>query len=283
VKLFSKVPVTLFVLTLLITLIITAPATLLNSLATRVTHGRLLLTNVHGSLWQGTATPVIIQKDNVLMPLQQLHWKIHFWLLWTGQLNISLWRDDLPQSSAMQAIFSGNQIELKQLQITVPAAALSEISPQLRLAQLQGKIQIASEHLLLNSRSITGTANADWLDAGSTLSPINPLGIYRLTLNGIPGNDIPGNDIPGNDVSGNDVSGNNAAGTETASSLNISLTTTSGALILKGNGNWSPAQGLKFHGTAQAAEGHQARLGSLLGYMGRQESPGVYTLALVTR
>lgn len=272
-KLFSKIPVTLFVLTLLFTLIITAPATLLNSLATRVTHGRLLLTNIHGSLWQGTATPVIIQKDNVLMPLQQLHWKIHFWPLWTGQLNISLWRDDLPQSSAMQAIFSGNQIELKHLQLTVPAAALSEISPQLRLAQLQGKIQIASEHLLLKSRSITGKANADWLDAGSTLSPINPLGIYHLTLNSIPGNDIPGNN----------VSGNNAAGTETASSLNISLTTTSGALILKGNGNWSPAQGLKFHGTAQAAEGHQARLGSLLGYMGRQESPGVYTLALVTR
>ncbi len=267
-KLFGKIPVTLFVLTLLITLIITAPATLLNSLATRVTHGRLLLTNIHGSLWQGTATPVIIRKDNVLMPLQQLHWEIHVWPLWTGKLNISLWRDDIPQSSAMQAIFSAGQIELKHLQLTVPAAALSEISPQLRLAQLQGKIQIASEHLLLNSRSITGTANADWLDAGSTLSPINPLGVYHLTLNGIPGND---------------ASGNNASGTEAASGLNIALTTTSGALILKGNGNWSPAQGLKFHGTAQAAESHQASLGSLLGYMGRQESPGVYTLALVTR
>ena len=163
----------------------------------------------------------------------------------------------------MQAIFSADQIELKHLQLTVPAAALSEISPQLRLAQLQGKIQIASEHLLLNSQSIIGTANADWLDAGSTLSPINPLGVYHLTLNGIPGN--------------------NASGTETASGLNIALTTTSGALILKGNGDWSPAQGLSFHGTAQAAESHQASLGALLGYMGRQESPGVYTLTLVTR
>ncbi|MEQ1812933.1 MAG: type II secretion system protein N [Candidatus Nitrotoga sp.] len=272
-KLFGKVPVTLFVLALLITLIITVPATLLNSLTTRFTHGRLLLTNIHGSLWQGTATPIIIQKDNVLLPLQQLHWKIHVWPLWTGKLHISLWRDNLPQSSAMQAIFSADQIELKHLQLTIPAAALSEISPQLRLAQLQGKIQIASEHLLLNSRSITGTANADWLDAGSTLSPINPLGVYHLTLNG----------IPGNDVSGNGVSGNNASGTETESGLDITLTTTSGALILKGSGNWSPAQGLKFHGTAQAAESHQASLGSLLGYMGRQESPGVYTLALVTR
>lgn len=267
-KLFSKVSITLFVLTLLITLIITAPATLLNSLATRVTQGRLLLTNIHGSIWQGTATPVIIQKDNVLMPLQQLHWKIHVWPLWTGKLNIFLWPDDIPQSSAMQAIFSADQIELKHLQLTVPAAALSEISPQLRLAQLQGKIQIASEHLLLNSQSIIGTANADWLDAGSTLSPINPLGVYHLTLNGIPSND---------------TSGNNASGTETASGLNIALTTTSGALILKGNGNWSPAQGLSFHGTAQAAESHQASLGALLGYMGRQESPGVYTLTLVTR
>ena len=262
-KLFGKVPITLFVIALLITLTITVPATLLNSLTTRFTHGRLLLTNIHGSLWQGTATPIIIQKDNVLLPLQQLHWKIHVWPLWTGKLHISLWRDNLPQSSAMQAIFSANQIELKHLQLTIPAAALSEISPQLRLAQLQGKIQIASEHLLLNSRSITGTANADWLDAGSTLSPINPLGVYHLTLNGTPGN--------------------NASDTKTTSGLNIALTTTSGALILQGSGSWSPAQGLEFHGTAQAAESHQASLGSLLGYMGRQESPGVYTLALVTR
>ncbi|MEQ1673826.1 MAG: type II secretion system protein N [Candidatus Nitrotoga sp.] len=272
-KLFSKIPVTIFVFTLLITLIITAPATLLNSLATQATQGRLLLTNIHGSIWQGTATPVIIQKDNVLMPLQQLHWKIHVWPLWTGKLNISLWPDDVPQSSAMQAIFSADQIELKHLQLTIPAAALSEISPHLRLAQLQGKIQITSEHLLLSSRSITGTANADWLDAGSTLSPINPLGVYHLTLNG----------IPGNDVSGNNASGKDISGTETASGLNIALTTTSGALILKGNGNWSPAQGLKFHGTAQAAGSHQASLGALLGYMGRQESPGVYTLTLITR
>ena len=62
-KLFSKVSITLFVLTLLITLIITAPATLLNSLANRVTQGRLLLTNIHGSILQGTATPVIIYKQ----------------------------------------------------------------------------------------------------------------------------------------------------------------------------------------------------------------------------
>lgn len=262
-KLFSKIPVTLFVLTLLITLIITAPATLLNSLVTQATHGRLLFTNIQGSIWQGTATPLIIQKDDLLMPLQQLHWKIHALPLLTGKLSISLWPDDVPQSSAMQAIFSSHQIELKQLRLTIPAAALSEISPQLRLAQLQGKIQIASEHLLLNAQSIAGTANADWLDAGSTLSPVNPLGVYHLTLNGIPSK--------------------GTSDTETANGLNIALTTTSGALILEGNGRWSPTQGLSFHGTAQAAESHKESLGTLLGYMGRQKSPGVYALSLITR
>ena|GEM_PF-1018631 len=255
VKLFSKTTLLLCTFVVLTTLIITAPATLLSGWATQASQGRLLLTNVSGTLWQGSATPVLLQKNNALLPLQKMHWSIHPWSLFTGKLSLSLWRDDLPQTSAMRAVLSPSQLELHDLNLTMPAAVLGEISPMLRPAQLQGKIQLTSKHLQLTPQNIIGTAQADWFDAGAALSPVNPLGFYNVTLNGAPDNG-------------------------TAERLNITLATTSGALILNGQGSWSHAKGLQFRGTAQAAEQHRAMLAGLLGHLGPQESPGVYTLVL---
>ena len=79
VKLLSKTTLLLFIFVALTTLIITAPATLLSPWATQASQGRLLLTNVSGTLWQGSATPVLLQKNNALLPLQQMHWEIHPW------------------------------------------------------------------------------------------------------------------------------------------------------------------------------------------------------------
>ena len=249
-KLLNKTTFILFAFVFFTTLIVTAPATLLSGWATQATQGRLLLTNVSGTLWQGAATPVLLQKNNALLPLQPLHWEIHLWSLFSGKLSLSLWRDDLPQTSAMHAVLSPSQLELHDLNLTIPAAVLGEISPMLRPAQLQGKIQITSKHLQLTPQNIIGTAQADWFDAGAALSPVNPLGIYNVALIGA------------------------------AERLNITLATTSGALILNGQGSWSRAQGLQFRGKAQAAEQHRVMLAGLLGHLGPQESPGIYTFVL---
>jgi general secretion pathway protein N len=49
------------------------------------------------------------------------------------------------------------------------------------------------------------------------------------------------------------------------------MTTLVGPLRLDGNGTWTPAQGLRFTGSAVAEGAQQAQLAPLLGLVGRRE------------
>ncbi len=246
----SKRTLLIFALAFIITLIITAPATLLNGWVQRATQGQLVLANTGGTVWHGSATPALPQREVGFIALGPLHWDVALLPLFSGKLKIILRWDDVPQATAMEAILSSSGLELNHAQLALPAAALGELSPLLQPVQLQGQIQIQSEHLLVSSQGIEGVANADWLNAGSALSAVNPLGKYHLTFTG------------------------------SGERLHIALATTSGALILDGQGDWSRSRGLEFHGKARAAEGKQDNLAGLLAHLGPQQSPGVHTLTL---
>lgn len=246
----NKRTLLVFALAFIITLIITAPAALLNGWMQRATQGQLVLANTGGTVWHGSATPALPQRDGGLIALGPLHWDVELLPLFSGKLKIILRWDDVPQPVAMEAIFSPGGLELNHALLVLPAAALGGISPLLQPAQLQGQIQIQSEHLLVSSQGIEGVANADWLNAGSALSAVNPLGKYHLTFTG------------------------------SGDRLHIALATTSGALILDGQGDWSRDRGLEFHGKARAAEGRQDSLVELLAHLGPEESASVHTLTL---
>lgn len=250
IKLLSKGTLLIFTLAFIITLIITAPAALLNGWVQRATQDHLVMANTGGTIWHGSATPALPQRDGGFIVLGPMHWDVELLPLFSGKLKIVLRWDDMPQSAAMEAILSPGSLELNHAQLALPASALGEISPLLQPAQLQGLIKIRSEHLLLSPQGIQGVANADWTNAGSALSSINPLGKYHLTFTG--------------------------AGDR----LRIALATTSGALILDGQGEWSSTKGLEFRGKARAATDQQDSLAELLAHFGPEESAGVHTLTL---
>ena len=95
-----------------------------------------------------------------------------------------------------------------------------------------------------------GAAIVDWQQASSALSSIAPLGDYRLALNG---------------------AGNN---------IHIGLSTTTGILVLEGDGNWLGGRGLEFHGKAQASAGNYENLTELLHHLGPEISPGMHAFNL---
>ena len=246
----NKRTLLIFAFAFIITLIITAPATLLQGWMQHASQGQLVLANTSGTVWHGSATPALPQREVGFIALGRLHWDVALLPLFSGKLKIILRWDDVPQTTAMEAILSSNGLELNHAQLALPAAALGEISPLLQPVQLQGQIQIQSEHLLVSSQGIEGVANADWINAGSALSAVNPLGKYHLTFTG--------------------------AGER----LHIALATTSGALVMDGQGDWSQARGLEFHGKARAAEGKQDSLAELLAHLGPEQTAGVHTLTL---
>lgn len=240
----------LFALAYLITLLITAPASLLDRCLHHISQGHLALANASGTVWNGSATPALRSQDGHLVALPFLRWRVAVPPLLTGKIQALLQWDDQPTTSATEAIISFNKIELHHVWIQLPALVLGEASPMLKPAQLRGQLLVQGENLLFSKRGVDGAATVDWQQASSALSNISPLGNYRLAVNG--------------------------AGDR----INIGLSTTSGILLLEGQGSWLVGQGLELHVKAQASTGNHDNLMELLHQFGPEISPGVHAFNL---
>jgi general secretion pathway protein N len=234
-----------------IVLIVTAPASLISQLLSYASNGRVELANTRGTIWAGSANPVLHQKNGGLITINSLHWSISPLTLLTGKLNAQINWDIDQIVPPMYINVSAKQIELQHTYIPLPAILLDEASDFLKPAVLRGQIILKSDSLLISNQGLQGTATADWLNASSLLSSVSPLGDYHFTFSSSP------------------------------ASLDITLQTTSGALILSGQGRFTAGSGLDFKGTAQAAKGKEAELHELLSNLGPEVSPGVNSFSLV--
>ncbi len=232
-------------------LVATAPSSLLGSIIAHASNGHVEFANTKGTLWNGSANPVINQRGGGLITLTTLHWDIAALALFTGKLSAQLKWDDESQTAPMEVVAAIGQLEARHVYIPLSAILLDGVSEFLKPAALRGQIILRSESLLITKQGVQGTATADWQNASSLLSSIAPLGNYHFTFSSSP------------------------------AGLDITLNTTSGALLLAGQGRFAPASGLDFKGTAQAAAGKEDALRELLGHMGPQERPGVSTFTLV--
>jgi general secretion pathway protein N len=236
----------------ILVLIIIAPASLINIALNYAGSGRLQLANTKGTVWNGSANPILFQHNGGIITLNSLHWEISAIALLKLTIVARLNWDDVQQAQPMNVIFSFDQIELQNTYLPFPAILLDEASEFLKPAALRGKIILRSDTLFLNQQGMQGIATADWLNASSLLSSISPLGDYHFIFS------------------------------STSAGLNINLSTTSGALILAGKGRFLSTTGLEFNGTAQAAKGSEEALRELLSHLGPQLSPGISTFALVS-
>ncbi len=233
------------------TLVVTAPASLLGRVAAQASNGRVEFANTQGTIWHGSANPVLHQRSGGLVTLSTLHWNAVLPALLTGKFLVQLNWDDGAQTAPMDISVSAKQIELRQAHIPLPAVLLDEVSDFLKPAQLRGQVVLRSDLLLISRQGAQGTATADWMNASSLLSNISPLGNYHFTFS------------------------------SSSAGVDITLNTASGALILKGQGHLAPSSGLDFRGTAEAEKGKEDALRELLGHLGPEQSPGVNTFTLV--
>jgi general secretion pathway protein N len=234
-----------------IVLIVSAPASLIGPALNYASNGRIDLANAKGIIWNGTASPILIQRGGGLITLNSLHWDISALALLKFKIIAQLNWETEQQVQPMNVIASFDQVELQHTYFPLPAILLDEASDFLKPAALRGQIILRGDSLIISKQGVQGTATADWLNASSLLSSISPLGDYHFIFS------------------------------STSAGLDINLSTTSGALILKGQGRLLPNTGLEFNGTAQAAKGNEEALRELLSHLGPQLSPGISTFSLV--
>ncbi len=231
-----------------------APAAWLASAVASATSDRLLLTDARGTLWNGSALPVLTggpgSRDASALP-GRLEWK----LAWSGLGAELRARQACCLRGEVRALIRPGlgrvTVQVLPAESTTigqwPAAWLTGLGTPWNTLQLGGALRLTSPGLSVEwvqgRMRFSGEAALDVANASSRLATLDSLGSYRLTLRG------------------------NAAGTDAAI---LTLITVDGALRLSGQGEWT-GTGLRFRGEAQAADGSEAALNNLLNIIGRRQ------------
>lgn len=240
---------------LLLGLVAFAPASWLAHRVADATQQRLLLTETRGTLWSGSAVPVLTggpdSRDASALP-GRLEWNLGLHGL---GLELRLRQACCIRGELVLRIRPG----LGRMQVTLvppptsgpggsfaqwPAAWLAGLGTPWNTLQLGGVLQLASPGLTLQSAQgrwqMQGQADLLLIGASSRVSTLDTLGSYRLSLSGADGN------------------------------TQIVLGTIQGGLQLNGSGQWTAGK-VRFRGEAHAAPGNEAALNNLLNIIGRRQ------------
>lgn len=233
-----------------------APAAWVAQSLASATGGRLLLADARGTLWAGSAVLVLTagegSRDSSALP-GRMSWTLglsgaalalrarHACCI-EGELKLRI----VPGLSRLRfewlAPAGAGSTALGQW----PAAWLVGLGTPWNTLQPTGSLLLSSPgfaaEVVQGRWVLTGRAELQIRSLASSLSTLNELGHYQLTLQG----------------------------DERGDAAQIQLGTRSGALRLTGSGQWAASR-LRFNGQASAAPGSEAALSNLLNLIGRRQ------------
>ncbi len=226
-------------------LVIFAPARWLASGLAQASQQQVQLQLPQGTVWRGSAQLVFGANPETATALPgRVQWTLS--PSWHG-LGLELqapcclsqgWRWHLGWGLA------GLQLAPTDLDATqalrLPSALLAGLGTPWNTLALQGRLALQPQGFAVqwHDRKLTlqGRLQLDALDIATRLTPLNPLGSYRLALQG--------GDVP-----------------------SLTLQTLNGALQLQGQGRWAAGR-MQFDGEASAAPGSEDALSNLLNIIG---------------
>ena len=218
----------------------------------RYTQGTVRLDPIAGSLWNGNGRLVIYYPQTTPHDFGRAEWRINpLWLL-TGRIQLSLQTSNQDRQIKTTLGIARNSFTLKDTDIAVPATFIAQLYAPLSLINPRGKVRINTAELMFAPEKVEGTAVLEWLNAGSGLSSVQPLGDYRLEITGAEKN------------------------------ATLKLTTLRGDLEFTGQGQWQTKTGqVQFTGSALPRE-RTAELEPLLKLFGEDRGNGKRQLMLNT-
>lgn len=220
----------LCVLTLLF-MLVQLPAGVLGSLIAAQTGQKFSLAGASGSIWRGTAQPVL---DGQALA-GQLSWQWQAGELLHGRLGYAL---QLDEGRAELGLGLGGLL-LRNADLTVAAAPLFRLIERTRPYGLEGQLRLSSSSLRWHGADVEGQLSLDWRGAASSLAPaVRPLGDYRAQLQ------------------------------PAAGGWKLQLSTLGGPLQLNGSGNWQASQGFEADIGLRAEAGSAEALAPFLSQIG---------------
>jgi len=233
-----------------IAIVVWAPARWLAWGVHEISQGQVQWVNPRGTVWQGSAQLLLSGGEGSRDP-QALTGRFH-WTL-TPTLNGVRWgwQADCcmaqPASVQLTLGWGTQQLRINDHASAWPAALLTGLGAPWNTLQTDGQLQLNTRSVQLlwaqGRMQMQGQLELNLQNMSSRLSPIKPMGSYRIQLSGTP------------------------EGTATPS---LQLSTLQGPLMLSGQGQWV-GQRLRFTGEASAQEGHESAFDNLLNILGRRQ------------
>jgi general secretion pathway protein N len=238
------------VLGLGLALLVWAPARWLAWGVQQASQGQVQWRDARGTVWDGSAQ-LVLSGGAGSLDAQALPGRLH-WTLMPDGLGLQLgWLADCCMAEAarlsLQLGWATGQVLVSDHRSVWPAALLTGLGAPWNTLQPVGQLQLSTQALQVHwsqgRMQLHGLAELQVQHLATRLSPIQPIGHYRLQLRGTPG------------------------GTATPS---LELSTLQGPLQLSGQGQWV-GERLRFTGEASAQEGQEAALNNLLNILGRRQ------------
>lgn len=216
-----------------ITCLLFAPATWLSHIVSESSRARLLYPS--GTLWDGSAILALGDGRSARALPGRIVWHVQWKEVLRGDLAVDFHHPTIERPVTVR--FDGRSVTLHQGQAVWPAAMLEILGAPFNTVSPGGLLLIRWGDCRFSETGFDGSVQVDWNDAQSALSPVVPLGDFRVFLEA-------------------------AGGTGSAS-----LVTLKGPLLLEGAGHMERGQ-VRFSGTADAEPGMRDRLNGLIGILG---------------
>lgn len=229
-------------------LVVTAPASLIDSGLQQATEGRLRLTDTRGTLWSGTGQLEMRDRMQRTAVAKSIAWRVLPIYFLRGQLRGEVVLDQAAKQ--FPVTISLSQIEVADADINLPAAALGLAIPKLAPLGLTGDVLLHVARLALGRNATEGNATLQWRGAGSAFTRVSPLGDYELRFEG------------------------------EGATVRASLRTLQGPLQLDGQGSWTSGANPAFLGTARIAPEQRQQLAPLLRMIALERGEGNFELQL---
>lgn len=232
-------------------LITMMPATLVDAGLQRASGGRLRIAEAQGTLWAGAGQLELLDANRQSGIAKHFAWRFRPGSLLRGLIVYEVELDDATRH--FPVTISLLRIEFAQADLTVPAVALGLGVPKLAPLGLTGDLRLQVKSLTLplaGGGGVHGNATLQWRRAGSTLTPVSPLGDYELQLVG------------------------------EGALIRATLRTLDGPLQLDGKGSWASAANPAFMATARIDPEHQQQLAPLLRLIALDRGNGNFELQL---
>lgn len=230
------------------TILFYLPASWVGSLIEKQTAGRIVLGDVQGSFWRGSAfIGVAADKNSAVTPLfpGRFVWQISPMIL-LGQLSVAV-ENAAALSQPVQVTGNLTQWRLSPASLNLPSERLEGLGAPLNTIGPTGKILLSWGELDLMridaKLMLNGRMQLDMSEMASRASSIKLLGSYKVMMQW------------------------------RGEVADLDLTTSKGPMMLEGNGKLNQGR-FQFSGKAYAEPGQEEKMANLLNLLGRRRQEG---------